>query len=66
VYLKTGDQCSYENVELQGWHVFKRSDLLQTLRPVRPEPSNAILIGFIDHLEPIEGAVRAYATAGPE
>ena len=61
VYLKTGDEASYEYATRLGWAVCRRRTLLDALRSRVETPSNAILADFIAHLDAIDMAVEAYA-----
>lgn len=65
IYLKTGEQGSFDVAQKAGWHVFKRSELLSVLRS-GPVQSSDILRDFVAHLEGIEAAVQAFRSAPPE
>lgn len=61
VYIKTGDEASYEYAARLGWAVCRRGTLLDALRSRNATPGNAILADFVAHLDAIEKAVGAYA-----
>jgi hypothetical protein len=62
IYLKTGDQCSYDEVRRAGWSCFLRRDLLDVLRggSQRLGVRNAIFDDFLAYLQGIDDAVRAF------
>jgi len=59
IYLKSGDQSSYADVEAKGWAVFRRTDLLGVLRR-GSKVRNEVFRQFADHIEEIERSVQAY------
>lgn len=63
VYLKTIEQASYAEVDSARWKIFNRGDLLDVLRPAKTATNNAILLDFVDHLQGIDAATQAFATA---
>lgn len=65
VYLKTGEQGSYAQVEQAGWTVFRRRQLLDLLRSADDHITNAIFLDFRAHLEAIENAFNAFSTTEP-
>lgn len=62
VFLKTGDQSSYDEVEKAGYRLLLRDQMLDLLRPWRDRASNAILADFLASLERREAMVESYAT----
>ena len=66
VYLKTGDQSSYREVESKGWATFGRSQYLEVLRSGAKSVSNAIFSDFLAHLEAQEADVQRYRAVPPE
>jgi hypothetical protein len=61
VFLKTGNQSSYLQIEAVGYRVFGREQLLSLLRGKATEPRNAIVADFLDHLGRYDDAVKSYA-----
>ncbi len=62
IFLKTGDQASYEGVQADGWIPFKRSQLLEVLRRA-DGCQNAIYSDFVALIESREAAVQRFKTA---
>lgn len=61
IYLKTGDQSSYSDVNSYGFFEFLRSDFLYILRKGKATGvDNDIFNDFLDHLESIEQSVNRY------
>ena len=60
VYLKVGDQSSYNAVERQGWTAFQRSDLLGVIGGAADRAENDILNDYVAHLQRIEKAVASF------
>jgi hypothetical protein len=65
VYLKTGEQASFDGAEAAGWHVFKRRDLLAVLRTAGDAQSDVIR-DFRDHLERLQSEVASFKTLPPK
>ena len=65
VYLKTGDQSTYDGVERSGWSVFTRVDLLEVFRGGRGTVRHDVFIDFLEHVESIESAANRYQTVPP-
>lgn len=64
VYLKTGDQGSYEKVEEAGYVRFSRSDFLAALRSgLELGLRNEIVLEFITYLETWNATVDGFRTA---
>lgn len=63
VFLRTGDQSSYEAVRKSRWHPFLRKDLIAALGPPRPAVQSDIFRDFVERLETIEGDVQSWRTA---
>lgn len=61
VYLKTGEQACYVDVESKGWKVFSRRQLLGLLREAG-SIDDSILRDFVRHVESIERETMAYET----
>ena len=62
VFLKTGDQASYQGVTADGWTTFLRPQLLAVLRR-GSGCTNAIYGDFLDSIEDMETAVQRFRTA---
>jgi hypothetical protein len=62
VFLKTGDQSSYREVEQAGYKLLLRDNILALLRPWKGRTSNSIFIDFLDNLEWLEAQVESYCT----
>lgn len=62
VFLKTGDQSSYEAVRKSRWHPFLRKDLIAALGPARPAVQSDIFRDFVERLETIEAEVQSWRT----
>ena len=62
VFLKTGDQSSYRDVEQAGYKILLRNDLLGLLRPRRDRISNSIFSDFLANLESREAEIESFAT----
>jgi hypothetical protein len=63
VYLKTGDQGWYGEIDRAGYGRFGRRELLDALRHGKElGVSNDIYDDFLDHLQAMEDAVQAYRT----
>ena len=62
VFVKTGDQSSYEEAERSGYRLLLREHILDLLRPWRDRTSNAIFADFLANLESREALVESYAT----
>jgi hypothetical protein len=63
IYLKTGDQCDYSDVDHAEFACFRRQDFIAILKAGRERGvSNQIYTDFLDHLERWEESVNAYAT----
>jgi len=63
IYLKTGDQSSYKQIEDLGFRALRRTELLQLLEEgVRLGVANPIFHDFRQHLTELEAAVNAYRT----
>jgi len=62
VFVKTGDQSSYEEAERSGYRLLLREHILDLLRPWRDRTSNAIFADFLANLESREALVKSYAT----
>lgn len=60
IYFKTGDQCSYENIEDKGYKVFHRIDFLKVLNEYNG--SNQILLDYREHLQSIQDRIVSYKT----
>lgn len=61
IYLKTGDQASYEDVERAGYSVFRRADLLLVMDEGRNHGvTNDVFTDFHDYLLGIDQAVDSY------
>jgi hypothetical protein len=66
IYLKTGDQDCYENVENNKYAIFLRSDLLNVLRYGREKGvDNPIYNDFLDNLTSIDNTVSGYRVKRP-
>jgi len=63
VFLKTGDQSSYDEVTKAGYHLVLRQEVLQMLRSGKDRVSNSIYPDFLDNLEGREARVESYATS---
>ena len=62
VFLKTGDQSSYREVEDAGYRLLLRDHILGLLRPWKGQTLNSIFVDFLDNLEWREAQVGSYAT----
>jgi hypothetical protein len=60
IYFKTGDQCSYKDIEDKGYKVFGRSDFLKVLHHY--DGSNQIFRDYRDHLQELEDKVSSFRT----
>lgn len=61
VYLKTGDQHSYDDIRDAGYSCFLRRDLLDVLQVGdRLNVQNSIFRDFYEHLQRVEDRVRDY------
>ena len=63
IYLQTGDQCSFEEVEKHGFRVVTRADLLELLESESGRAagrSSDILSDFTTYLRKIEDDVQSY------
>lgn len=63
VYLRTGEQADLGGVRNAGWTPVGRSLVLNALRPSRG--ASEVLDEFLDHLERLDGDVRAFQTLLP-
>lgn len=67
VYYKTGDQGCYKAVEEAGFFRFSRQDMLGILQRGRDRDIRSdIFIDYLDHIQRLENAVRAFRSARPE
>jgi hypothetical protein len=62
VFLKTGDQSSYLEVEEAGYQLLLRDQLLGLLQPWKGRTSNSIFLDFLENLERREAQVQSYGT----
>ncbi len=62
IYLKTGDQSDYRDVENSGYRPFLREDLLAVLRGGGANVGNSIFIDFLQNLDEREVSIAAYRT----
>lgn len=64
IYLQTGEQSSYKDVEKEEYAVLRRAELIQLLKcPIAQGCKNEILADFHNHLVGIEEDVQSYRTA---
>ncbi len=63
VFLKTGDQSDYREVEKSHYKPFLREDLLTTLRATAQGVGCAIFLDFLEHLEEKERWIQSYLTS---
>lgn len=64
VYLQTGDQSNYAEIEEHGYHTLRRRDLLDILESdagKHAKSQSDILRDFSDHIRHIEDGVQSYA-----
>ncbi|MGB0522195.1 MAG: PD-(D/E)XK nuclease family protein [Flammeovirgaceae bacterium] len=63
IYLKTGDQSNYRNVESKGYKIFKRNQFLKLLNEGRDNGvTNEIFIDFLNYLTNIDNSVNSFKT----
>jgi hypothetical protein len=63
IYLKTGDQSNYRNVESKGYKTFKRSQLLKLLNEGKENGvNNEIFNDFFNYLTNIDNSVNSFKT----
>jgi hypothetical protein len=62
IFLKTGDQSSYKDVEQAGYKLLLRAQFLGLLRPWRDRVSNAIFHDFLANLESRDTKIESYST----
>jgi hypothetical protein len=62
IFLKTGDQSSYKDVEQAGYKLLLRRQFLGLLQPWRDRVSNAIFRDFLANLELRETKIESYST----
>lgn len=61
IYLKTGDQSNYRNVESKGYKTFKRTQFINLLKSGKDRGiTNEIYIDFLNYLENIDNSVNSY------
>jgi len=65
VYLKTGEQGQFDPASFEGWHMFRRRDVLQVLKGAG-EVKSDVVRDFRDYLEQLDSAVSAFQTLPPE
>lgn len=65
IYLKTGEQCSYDDVREAGWTPLTRKQLLSVLRPLKQSVSNSIFVDFLGHLEALDAHIESYRGIAP-
>jgi hypothetical protein len=63
IYLKTGDQSSFQSAQQSGWTVVTRTRLLELLCVQGNQPKNAIIVDFLHHIKRIEEDTNRYRTA---
>jgi len=63
IYLKTGDQSSYSDVEMAGYGVFGRKDLLNVLgKALEAGVKDHIFLDFHKYLSALDASVTAFST----
>ena len=63
IYLKTGDQSNYKNIELKGYKTFKRSQFLKLLNEGKERGiSNEIFTDFLNYLTNVDNSVNSFKT----
>jgi len=63
IYLKTGDQSSFQSAQQSGWTVVTRTRLLELLCAQEHQSKNAIFVDFLHHIKRIEEDANRYRTA---
>jgi hypothetical protein len=67
IYLKTGDQCSYDSAEQAGYGCFLRTHFLEILEAgVRSGIRNNVFSDFARYLRELENSVQGFRTIHPE
>jgi len=66
IYLKIGDQSSYDAVTEKGWRPFRRPELIRVLETAEGSTENAIYVDFLRHLRGIEEDVQSFRSLPPE
>ena len=61
LFLKTGDQSNYRQVEQAGYRLFLRSDVLRVLKRSGDNVRNAIFLDFLANVERQHSEVESYA-----